>query len=124
MAFEEYRPQRVSTKDPAITINKIGLLTFNASCMQEYVGEKLYAKLYYDADAKVLGIKLLDKNEANSLPIHHGKNDAKRKRSQATLFVKSFITQCKLQKEPTTWNALPCEMNDNLGMLTVRLPVM
>ena len=63
MAFEEYIPRRVSSKQPAVTIGKKGLLMFNVSCVLEYLKDNKFVKLYYDADTKRIGMKLFKEQE-------------------------------------------------------------
>ena len=119
MAFEEFIPRRVSSKEPCVTISKAGLMLFNVSSVSEYIKDNKYVKLYYDADTKRIGVKLLTEKEINVVTITKGKNT---NRNSAILSIKSFLNLYKINYQDQQLRGLSCEMDSALGMLIVQLP--
>lgn len=120
MAFEEYIPSRITSKEPAVTISKSGLVSFNIASVEKHINNNKYAKLYYDSQTRRIGIKLLLDKEAHCLAIGGVKST---KRENATLSMKSFLNLYKILPMEKSMKGLPCVMDAALDMLIVQLPV-
>ena len=119
MAFEEYIPRRVSSKQPAVTIGKTGLLMFNVSCVSEYLKDNKFVKLYYDSDTKRIGMKLFKEQVEHTVAVSKGKGAA---RNNATLSMKSFLNLHRILPKEGSLRALPCHYDTVLEMLVIQLP--
>ena len=92
-------------REPRITLNKAGIITFNASCVDEYVKDHGFAELYYDAQEKRIGIKLLNEQTEHLFKIQRSRN-----KRVVLVTARTFVEYYKIMPKetksyPVRWDA-------------------
>ena len=72
MAFKEFQRKRTHTGEPAVSVTKFGNFVLNSTCIEKFFKESKYVKLYWDAEAKKIGIKPMRRKDEYSYSINFG----------------------------------------------------
>ncbi|MGA3164847.1 MAG: hypothetical protein ABSF14_01880 [Terriglobia bacterium] len=70
MAFKEFQRKRTHSGESAVSITKYGNFVLNATCIEKFFKEIKYAKLYWDAEARKVGIKPMKRKDEYSYSIN------------------------------------------------------
>lgn len=102
------------SKEPRVSLNKRGLVMFNARCVDEYVKDHDFAELYYDAQEKRIGIKFLDEESEHAFKVQRY-----REKRSVMMMVRGFFEHYKIMPKET--RSYPAKWDSRENMLIIDL---
>ncbi len=114
MAFKEFQRKRVHAGEPAVSITKFGNFVLNATSIEKFFTDRKYAKLYWDAEARKVGIKPMKTKDQHSYSINFSP-----KGSVGTFSGTAFLKTYKLRYEQT--KSFSVIWNDQEGLLELKV---
>lgn len=114
MAFKEFQRKRTHSGEPAVSITKYGNFVLNSSCIGRYFADRKYAKLYWDADTKRVGIKPMKNKDEHSYSVNFS-----RKGSVGSFSGTAFLKSYKVKYEET--KSFLANWNEKEGLLELKV---
>ena len=109
--FKPYEQKRKQTREPSVSITKDGAIVLNTGCIAGFFKGYNYAKLFWDAEDRKVGIKPMKKTDTFSYTLSYSKN-----RTVGWFSGTSFLKNVGIEyKKKTT--AYPVAWNNKEGLV-------
>jgi hypothetical protein len=104
MPFTEFQRKRTHSSDPAVSISSYGNFILNSATIANFFVGKKFAKLYWDAKERKIGIKPMEKKDLYSYTINLSPKGGVGSFSGTAFFKTYGIPYDKTRSIPAAWN--------------------
>lgn len=108
--FKAFEKKRAKSTEPTVTINKAGSIVLNSACIREFFRGYKFAKLFWDAEGKRVGIKPLKTNDGFAYSLNLAP-----KRNSGTFSGVAFCKDAGIDYGKT--RPFPAKWNEKEGLL-------
>lgn len=114
MAFKEFQRKRTHGGDPAVSITKGGMFVINGSCIASYLPNAKYVKLYWDVEARKVGIKPMKTKDQYTYSLNLSGAGV-----VGAVSGTAFLKTCGIKHEET--KSFPANWNEKEGLVEFKV---
>jgi hypothetical protein len=115
MAMELFNKKGGRYSKPSVSITAAGQIGLNSACMEKYFKGYYYVLLYGEKEAKIIGIKPIEKDQDNAFKISYSQNN-----TTGAISGHSFLAYLGINYKSKTNRYTP-EWDDKQKMLIVKI---
>lgn len=104
MGFQPFERKRQHGGEPAVSITKYGNFILNSTCVKKYFTGARYAKLYWDAEERKVGVKPMKKKDQHSYSVNMASRGGVGSFSGIAFFKQFGVDYKETKRYPAIWN--------------------